>query len=156
MAISFQQYLLAEYLEEPVNKVSRSYVLPLIDSLLAPNWEQFFALVQSVFASIPYSLFSQQEKYFHSVMHVMLGTTGMLVYSEVQTAQGRIDTVVDTPERTLIFEFKIDQPAAVALQQIRTQGYAERFGRADKSTLLIGVSFSTDERRVSEWMVAEA
>ena len=156
VAISFQQYLLAEYLEEPVNKVSRSYVLPLIDSLLAPNWEQFFALVQSVFASIPYSLFSRQEKYFHSVMHVMLGTTGMLVYSEVQTAQGRIDTVVDTPERTLIFEFKMDQSAAVALQQIRTQGYAERFGRADKSTLLIGVSFSTDERRVGEWTVEKA
>ncbi len=156
VAISFQQYLLAEYLEEPVNKVSRSYVLPLIDSLLAPDWEQFFALVQSVFASIPYSLFSQQEKYFHSIMHVMLGSTGMLTYSEVQTGQGRIDTVVNTPERTLIFEFKIDQPAAVALQQIRTQGYAERFGQADKSTLLIGVSFSTDERRVSDWVVEEA
>ncbi len=156
VAISFQQYLLAEYLEEPVNKVSRSYVLPLIDSLVDADWERFFALVQSVFASIPYALFSQQEKYFHSIMHVMLGTTGMLVHSEVQTAQGRIDTVVDTPRRTLIFEFKIDQPAAAALQQIRARGYAERFGQADKSTLLIGVSFSAEERRVSEWMVEEA
>lgn len=136
VAISFQQYLLAEYLEEPVNKVSRSYVLPLIDSLLAADWEQFFALVQSVFASIPYSLFSQQEKYFHSIVHVMLDTTGMLVYSEVQTSQGRIDTVVDTPDRTLIFEFKVDQPATIALQQIRDQGYAERFGQVGKDVLL--------------------
>jgi hypothetical protein len=156
VAISFQQYLLAEYLDEPVNKVARSYVLPLVDSLLNADWDTFFALTQSVFASIPYSLFSQQEKYFHSIVHVMLGTTGMMVHSELQTSQGRIDTVVDTPQRMLIFEFKVDQPAAVALQQVRDQRYAERFGQADKRTLLIGVSFSTDERRVSEWIVEEA
>ncbi len=156
VAISFQQYLLAEYLEEPVNKVARSYVLPLVDSLLDADWDAFFALTQSVFASIPYTLFDQQKKYFHSVMHVMLGTTGMLVHSEVQTNQGRIDTVVETPDRTLIFEFKINQPATVALQQMRDQRYAERFGQVGKATRLIGVSFSTDERKVSEWIVEEA
>ena len=156
VAISFQQYLLAEYLEEPVNKVARSYVFPLSDSLVDADWDQFFALIQTVFASIPYSLFSQQEKYFHSIVHVLLGTTGMLVHSEVQTSQGRIDTVVDTPDRTLIFEFKIDQPVATALQQMRDQGYADRFRQSGKDTLLIGVSFDSAERSIGVWKVEEA
>ena len=153
VAVSFQQYLLAEYLEEPINKVSRSYTYPLTDSLLRADWDTFFGVVQSVFASIPYSLFARQEKYFHSIMHVLLGTTGMQVYSEVQTNQGRMDTVIATPDRILIFEFKIDQPASTALQQIRDKGYPERFGQAGKSVTLIGVSFSAENRNVREWVV---
>ena len=155
VAISFQRYLLAEYLEEPVNQTARTYVLPLTDSLLATDWETFFSLVQSVFSSIPYSLFDKQEKYFHSIMHVLLGTTGMQTYSEVLTNRGRMDTVVVTPKNVLIFEFKIDQPAAEALQQIQEQGYAERFAQADKHTILIGVSFNSERREVGEWMVEE-
>ena len=109
--------------------MARTYVLPLMDSLLATDWETFFSLVQSVFSSIPYSLFDKQEKYFHSIMHVLLGTTGMQTFSEVLTNRGRMDTVVVTPKNVLIFEFKIDQPAAEALQQIQEQGYAERFAQ---------------------------
>ena len=153
VAISFQQYLLAEYAGEPVNKVSRSFILPLTDSLLKADWEAFFRIVQSALASLPYSLFDKQEKYFHSIMHVLLGATGMQVYSEVQTNQGRLDTVVVTYDRVIIFEFKIDQPAASALQQIQEKQYAERFQEAGKPTVLIGVSFSTENRTVGEWVV---
>ena len=155
VAISFQRYLLAEYLEEPINKTGRLHVLPLATSLERVDWEAFFETVQTVFASIPYSLFDKKEKYFHSIMHVLLGTTGLQTYSEVLTNRGRMDTVVVTPRHVLIFEFKIDQPAAEALQQIREQGYTERFGQAEKETLLIGVSFSSEDRGVGEWAVEE-
>ena len=64
-----------------------------------------------------------------------------------------MDTVVVTLEHVLIFEFKIDQPAAEALRQIQEQDYAERFGQADKRTILIGVSFSSERREVGEWVV---
>ena len=126
-------------------------------SLLAANWESFFVAVQSAFASLPYRLFAKQEKYFHSIMHVLLGATGMQVYSEVQTNQnqGRMDTVITTPDRILIFEFKVDQPAAVALQQIRDKRYPERFRQDGKRTVLIGVSFSAEDRGVGEWVVEE-
>ena len=155
VAISFQQYLLAEYLQAPVNKVSRLYTTPLINALLVPDWETFFDLVQSVFSSIPYSLFVKQEKYFHSIMHVLLGTTGMQVHSEVQTNKGRMDAVVAIPNQIIIFEFKIDQTAAIALEQIKEKGYPERFRQPDHSIILIGVNFSTEERNVSEWGVEE-
>ena len=155
VATSFQQYLLAEYVEEPINKLSGSVVLPLIDSLMEADWNTFFETVQSVFASLPYRLFAKQEKYFHSIMHVLFGITGMQVYSEVQTNKGRMDTVVATPDRILIFEFKIDQPATAALQQIRDKGYPERFCQQGKDTVLIGVSFSTEDRGVGEWVVEE-
>ena len=156
VAISFQRYLLAEYLEETVNQTTRDYTFPLIASLTTADWNAFFSLVKSAFASLPYSLFDKQEKYFHSIMHVLLGTTGMQVYSEVQTNQGRLDTVVVTPNRVIIFEFKIDQPASLALQQIQEKKYAERFREAGKQTVLIGVSFSTEDRTVGEWVVEEA
>ena len=89
-------------------------------------------------------------------MHVLLGSTGMQVFSEVLTNQGRMDTVVATPDRMLIFGFKVDQPATVALQQIRENKYSERFSQEGKATILIGVSFSTEDRGAGEWMVEEA
>ncbi len=63
---------------------------------------------------------------------------------------------METPDRTLIFEFKVDQPAATAMQQIRDQGYAERFGQTNKDILLIGVSFDAQARGVGEWKVEGA
>ena len=59
VAISFQRYLLAEYLGEPVNKVYRSYNHPIMTGLLTADWEGFFGAVQSAFASLPYSLFDK-------------------------------------------------------------------------------------------------
>jgi hypothetical protein len=43
--------------------------------------------------------------------------------------------------------------ADAALAQILEEKYAERYGKADKSLVLIGVNFESAARRVVQWKV---
>jgi PD-(D/E)XK nuclease superfamily len=62
-----------------------------------------------------------------------------------------MDAVVHTPTHIYILQFKIDQSATAALQQIRDKDYASRF-RADGRTIVgVGFNFDTEKHRLSEW-----
>lgn len=52
-----------------------------------------------------------------------------------------------------IFEFKCNQNAETAIQQIREKQYADRYRGRGVSIVLIGVNFSTETRNVAEWEV---
>jgi PD-(D/E)XK nuclease superfamily len=60
--------------------------------------------------------------------------------------------VVHTPTHIHILEFKIDQNAAAALQQIRNKGYAERFRADGKIIVCTGINFDTQRHCISEWV----
>lgn len=76
---------------------------------------------------------------------------GEAVRTEVHTARGRTDCEVEDGDLIYLFEFKIDKPAAEALNQIHERQYALRYASSGKTVYLIGVSFSTQERTVKEW-----
>ena len=50
---------------------------------------------------------------------------------------------------------KIDNTADVALQQIEEKGYAKPFVDDPRKIFKIGVSFSTENRRIEDWKIAE-
>ena len=69
----------------------------------------------------------------------------------MSTAKGRIDTVVHTPGRIYVMEFKLDASAQSALQQIREKRYGSPFLGQDKEVTALGISFSSAEKEVAEW-----
>ena len=68
---------------------------------------------------------------------------------------GRIDAVIVNRNHIYIFEFKMDQPATVAITQIKEKGYATPYLSDGKPITLIGINFSRDERNIVEWMEEE-
>ena len=75
--------------------------------------------------------------------------------TEIHSAKGRADVIVETDDYVYIFEFKRDKDANEALKQIEDQGYAKPYA-ADKRTLLkIGVSFNSKDRTIDGWKVVE-
>jgi hypothetical protein len=61
---------------------------------------------------------------------------GAAVTSEPSTDKGRVDAVIETPERTFVLEFKLGA-AEDALAQIEAKGYAEAWlGKGRPVTLL--------------------
>ncbi len=52
-------------------------------------------------------------------------------------------------------ELKIDQSANAALQQIEQKQYAAAFAGDHRRLYKIGVSFSSETRRVNEWKIAQ-
>ena len=50
-------------------------------------------------------------------------------------------------------EFKLDQSAEAALQQINEQQYALPFATDERKLLKIGVNFSSAKRNIDRWIV---
>jgi hypothetical protein len=84
-------------------------------------------------------------------------STGLAVFSELESAQGRLDTVCVAKKAIYIFEFKINSTAAAALTQIKNQNYAAQFlskvGQAGKELYIIGVNFVTADKKINDILV---
>jgi hypothetical protein len=55
--------------------------------------------------------FLRNEKYYQTVVYLVFRMMGLFCQSEVQTADGRIDCVVETKQRVYCFEFKLNGTA---------------------------------------------
>ncbi len=152
---SFTKHILSTYMEQPVDRVETTVALKLRHAIADRNLDAFFEIIQSVLASVPYSISISQEAYFHSLMHVLMTVTGLRVNSELQVGGGIVDSVLESLDSIYIFEFKIDSTAEKAIAQIDEKGYANRFAIEGKSLVKIGASFDTKKRCISEWKAVE-
>jgi hypothetical protein len=111
----------------------------------------------SIFALLPYPTGSDTdsvtEQNFQNVIFLTLTMMGKYARTEVHSAKGRADCVLETDDYVYIFEFKRDVPAIEALKQIDEQGYAAPYSVDKRKLFKIGVNFSTSERNISEWLV---
>ena len=131
-----------------------SLFLQLADYLRQEEFDTFFETIQAIFASIPYTLNAKKdEAYFHTLFYLMVSASGVEVQTEILTSRGRIDLVVEFPDKVFVIEFKCNQKPQVGLQQIQDQGYAERYRQSGKRVFLMGLEFSTAQRNLVAWQV---
>jgi hypothetical protein len=137
-----------------------SHVLRLSRHLQAEDLEAFFETVTAIFASIPYDIETRRdleapaaEAYFHTIFYLMIAASGGEAQSSVLTSRGRIDLVVTFPNKMYIIEFKCNQSAEAAIQQIRDQGYVEKYTQSGQEIILMGINFSTEKRNLETWWV---
>ena len=112
-------------------------------------------------ASIPYSLRRkseerEKERFFQLVFYLVARQIGdRSVFVEKETSQGRADCVIETGKYVYIFEFKRDSTAKVAIDQIRSRGYAREYATDPRKVFLIGCNFSTDSGTIDDWIAVE-
>jgi hypothetical protein len=154
---AFQQYLLADFLNLPVEHVADGILHDLHKALLSQNVEAFINILNSTFASIPHTLFLPQEAYYHSLVYLLLKLLGFTIRAEPLTSLGRTDAVLDLPEAVYIIEFKLQssqENAQTALQQIRDKQYDAPYRSAGKPIILLGIAFDPVGRTISDWAVS--
>ena len=106
------------------------------------------------FENIPYDLHVKYEKYYQSLFYSVFLMLKARVASEVKTARGRIDAVVETPKFVYVFEFKLHGTSEEALAQINENGYADRFASDPRKLFKIGCAFDWEKRNLGQWLVA--
>ena len=111
--------------------------------------------MEALFANTTYQIQGDAEKNFQYAMYIIMELLGEYVQAEHSTSNGRIDLLLQTKDYIYIVELKIDNTAEVALQQIEDKGYAKPFVNDSRKLFKIGVSFSTANRRIEEWKIAE-
>ena len=150
VAYTFQQYLLADYLDMNVSQVSNTLLTSLEQTLNNQMVDQFINILNSLFAGIPHTLFLPKEAYYHSLVYLVLKLLGFNILAEPLTSQGRIDAVIELSDIIYIIEFKMST-AQVALDQIKDRGYDRSYHNHNKAIVLLDIAFDKEQRAISGW-----
>ena len=151
---SFLDYLAADYTGKLPDEISYQ-VYKLQETIIDDNLDDFFVLLKSIFASIPYEIFiREKEAYYHTVIYLLLKLLGIHLKIEVGTNIGRIDGVIETKSHVYILEFKVGK-AFEALEQIKSKRYYEKYLAGPQKIKIIGVGFDSEGRNIKEYLVEE-
>jgi hypothetical protein len=132
---------------------STSLVISLRNAFFAADLEKVFRILESVFADIPYQLYEKRpEKFYHATIHLLFTYMGLRVRSEVCTSDGRVDSLVETPDRIYLLEFKLDKTAREALDQILSRKYYRSAWERGKPVTCVGVNFSSETKNIESWV----
>ena len=118
--------------------------------------ENVIERLKALFCSIPYANDSNVkfvERDFQNVIYLVFSILGEYIIAEPHFSRGRADAILINKTYVYIFEFKIDQDAQTALNQINEKNYAGKFMMDGKKLFKIGVSFSSTEKNIVDWKV---
>lgn len=150
----FIKYLLPFYTPK-TNEQSTFAIAQFVKDVRKGDAEGFMHRLQDFFANGDYQVVGKTELYFQNTLYVFFRLMGFYVEVERHTTRGRMDIVMQTPDYVYILELKINQTAAVALQQIEEKGYAEPFASDARQLFKIGINFSTETKLIDDWKVSD-
>ena len=116
--------------------------------------ESAMQTLQAYLESIPYQDSRFDENHYTQMLYVIFSLLGLHVDSQVRTAKGRLDVVVKTDDHIYVMEVKLDRPAQEAIEQIDSKNYLLPYTLDGRQLTKIGISFSTEERNVTEWVIS--
>ena len=150
----FLNYLLNFY--APVQSESTNALISRMSrDIRSGNAVGFMQKLEALFAKTSYQIQGDSEKDFQYAMYIILELMGEYVDVEKATSNGRIDVLLQTKEYIYIIEIKINDTVEAALKQIEDKGYARRFADDKRRIFKIGVRFSTENRCIDSWKLAE-
>lgn len=149
---SMLMYLISNVAQDE-SSMSKTMVLQIRSAFYQNDMESLIRLINSIFKNIPSHIFiAEAEAYYHSLIFLVFFYLGQYAESEVNTNNGRLDCVVKTNKHIYVIEFKLNQSAKAALQQIKDKGYAEKYLADSRQKVLLGVNFSSEDKAVKDWL----
>lgn len=125
--LSFNEHLLP-LLSNTESSVSDKGTLAIIEAFVKNDIETVVKELKCLLAAIPYTTHTKQgEDYYRNIMFVIFKLIGARINAEFMTNKGRIDSIIETDKNIYILEYKINQTAQAAIDQIIKNGYAEMF-----------------------------
>lgn len=145
---SILNYLIPYYSPDITNG---SYVLNLVEAVIAGDVERFMVELTVFFNDFPYDQIPNLEVHYQNVVYIILKLMGFYVRTEYHTFQGRIDMVIETDTYVYVVEFKLGHSPKIALEQIVNKGYCRPFDNSGKQVICIGVNFNRKTRVLDSW-----
>lgn len=151
---SLEQLLMSEYMDYPPQG-ALPRVVNILQALRRKDLAAVVEIINAAFAEIPYEHWQKEnEHFYHALIHLTFSLLNAYIRSEVHSAKGRCDALVETADYIYAFEFKLDQPVSEAMQQIRDRGYLSPFADSPKEKIAVGMKFSSEAKAVVEWETA--
>ena len=148
----FLESLLPMYAPDAI--ASGNDIFSLHNCIKRGDTEEMKDILMSLLATLPYSSGKTPfEQYFEIAVYLIFTLLGKITKSEVHSAKGRADCIVETQDFVYLFEFKLDKSADEALAQIEEKQYALPYAADARKLYKIGVNFDSKERNITEWKV---
>lgn len=148
----FVKYLVPFYSPSKADQ-PLTYIGNFVKDIEKGNAEAFMRRIERFFDGGDYQVAGKAELYFQNTLWALFKLLGLYVDVERHTTDGRMDILVQTKDYVYILELKIDQSADIALQQIEEKQYAKAFEGDSRTIYKIGVNFSSETRRMTEWKI---
>lgn len=165
---SYNSLLGIYHLDYPNNEVKRSFIEGLLEvfteskepissailnklykAITQHTKKDLEEAIDLAFAHIPYDLWHKEnEKFYHTILHLLFSLLGVHIESEVHTKNGRADAIIHFENNIYCMEFKLDKSAEEAIQQIEKRGYLEKYEDSGKTLHKIGLNFNSENKKV--------
>ena len=115
-------------------------------------------ILTALFGGLAFDVYTHQtqqqvEGFYHGLIHILFKCLGLYMQSEVHTAKGRADCVVETPTHIYLLEFKLNSDATTAFNQIITKKYATAYAADSRIKMGIGINFNSITKELDGWYV---
>lgn len=122
------------------------------------NVDGFMTRLQGLFSGYKYSQIDlgNLELHYRNVIYLVMKLMEFFTEAEMQTASGRIDLKVGTPEYLFLFEFKLNKNAQETMDQINDRDYLLPFRADGRKIVKVGANFDDRIRSIStHWLVEQ-
>ena len=139
----------------PVSIDNNGLVADFVEMLYDGDLEGAMVRLKAYLASISNRLSNKNERDFQTVFYLIFNLMGAFILVEEDSAIGRADAVIHTPDAVYVFELKYDGSAEEAIRQIDDKGYLIPYSADGKRLYKIGVNYDSQQRTIGEWIVKE-
>lgn len=118
--------------------------------------DDFMTRLQALFSGYQYDQIDlgNLELHYRNVIYLVMRLMGFYTHAEMRTAAGRIDLLVKTPMYLYLFEFKVNESALAAMDQINSRDYLLPFHADGRKIVKVGVNFDDTIRSIATpWIV---
>ena len=153
---AFNLHIVSGFTEGGDKKADRARI-QMLSALQTGDLEKMLDILKGLFASIPYNLHVDEEAYYHSIFYAVMTVLGFDMEAEVAVSKGRIDAVLELPDKVYIMEFKYKKTAADVgadeknklfekalddgMAQIKSRGYHEKYTGSGKTIYQAAFAF---------------
>lgn len=154
--VGLMDNLLQTYTNKTASENS-TLTLQMYSSLSDGNMDELFRVLKSYLSGIPYieanGELTRKESFYETILYVIFSMMNRYVQTQVKTAQGRVDIVIESADTIYVIELKIDASAKKAMEQIDSKDYMLPYSAYGKSLVKCGVNFSSQTRTIEDWIV---
>ncbi len=145
---AFSENLL-QYLTKTQTGITSYLLKNIIISLKKKAINLFVQSFKSLFASIPYNMFSEkEERYYQTIIYTVLQIIGLNIDCEIEIIAAKTDAVIDVNNHIYVIEFKVNPKDRKAIKQIINKKYYEKYMLENKTITLLGIYFCKDKRNI--------
>ncbi len=149
----FLEFLVPYYLAKTSATNNRFSIKTFVKQVREGRIEDFMKSFESLVANVPYSAKGTSEDHFQTAVYLLFTLLGYHTVMEERVSTGRIDLSVETDRYIYLFEFKINQSARKAMDQIRARRYWTKYLSSGKEIYLIGANFDSTTRSLDDIII---